>query len=99
MDNPFKLDDLGGTPIFGNIHMTLGFHVHFPGCSDSELKKDMIFWTFWTAKKFWQEKVFFVCSEDISVFVLNPDVCLPILWPTSVLFECFCPARFVNSSQ
>ena len=22
MENPIKMDDLGGTPIFGNIHMT-----------------------------------------------------------------------------
>ena len=78
--------------------MTLGFHVNFAGCSDFELKKGYDFLDFLDRQKILAGKgVFCLFGRNICFFY--PDVFLPILWPTSVLFEFFCPARFVNSSQ
>ena len=38
MENPIKMDDLGGTPIFGNIHMWFG--VHWGGVGISTVGKN-----------------------------------------------------------
>ena len=97
MENPIKMDDLGVPPFTETPPWLWGSMLIFQGAVILNWKR-IWFLDFLDRQKIWQEKVFFSCSEEISV-IFYPDGFLPILWPTSVLFEFFFPARFVNSSQ
>jgi len=49
--------------------MTLGFHVNFPGCSDFELKKDLIFGLFGPPKNLAGKGVFFLFGRNLCYFL------------------------------